>query len=141
MEGLAATSLAGRYSFSGCQSLVDSPLRRQFGPTRNVAVSAGREMDGRDYNGRLVDENMIVLRVRIREMKMSEPGFEFPPEWTEWEKKFYEHYNMHVCEAVGFLQSVLMNTRPGLAIGVMALMAMSVPVSIVALVSLAFGLP
>ncbi|XAR51488.1 hypothetical protein NMG60_11006129 [Bertholletia excelsa] len=140
MGGLAATSLACRYSFSGCQSRVDSPLRRLFGPTRNVAVSARREMDGRDYSGRLVDENMIVLRVRIREMKMSESGFELPPEWTEWEKKYYEHYNIHVCEAVGYLQSVLINTRPGLAIGMMALIAMSVPVSIVALVSRASGL-
>jgi hypothetical protein len=37
-----------------------------------VVASGSGGTEGRDYWGRLVDENMIVLRCRIREMKMIE---------------------------------------------------------------------
>ncbi|GAB4840365.1 hypothetical protein Ancab_021131 [Ancistrocladus abbreviatus] len=43
---------------------------------------------GFEYNGRLVDENMIVLRMRIQEMKMMENNYEAPSDWMPWEKQF-----------------------------------------------------
>ncbi|KAG9129749.1 hypothetical protein Leryth_015447 [Lithospermum erythrorhizon] len=84
------------------------------------------------YEGRLVDENMIILRVRIKKMKMSQRnGRRGPPEnWMEWEKKYFgEQYHEDVCEVVGLLQVLLMNTRPSLALGVMLVLALTLPIS------------
>ncbi|KAL3510636.1 hypothetical protein ACH5RR_030037 [Cinchona calisaya] len=83
-----------------------------------------------NYSGRnMVDENMIVLRKRIHEMKMTERNYEPPSEWMDWEKKYYTNYDSMICEAIGFLQSHLMNNRPCLAIGMIALVILSVPTS------------
>ncbi|XP_010243786.1 PREDICTED: uncharacterized protein LOC104587762 [Nelumbo nucifera] len=92
---------------------------------KSVRVFAGK----RDYGGRLVDENMIILRKLIREMKMAERNYEPPSDWMDWEKRYYTKYDSAICEAVGFLQTELMNTRPSLALGVLTLLALSVPVS------------
>ena len=82
------------------------------------------------HGGRLVDENMIVLRIRIREIKSLETNSQSPPsDWMEWEKRYYQHYNQDVCEAVGLLQSFVMNIRPGLALGFLALIISSLPIS------------
>ncbi|TXG46294.1 hypothetical protein EZV62_004926 [Acer yangbiense] len=83
------------------------------------------------YGGRLVDENMIVLRMRIREMKLLEMRNEPPSNWMEWEKKYYANngYDEDVLEAVGFLQNNLMNMRPGLALGLIALVTLSLVMS------------
>lgn len=88
---------------------------------------------GGDYEGNLIDEDMIVLRMRIHEMKITEKNYEAPFDWMEWEKQYYYHgsYNSDICEAVGLLQSLLMNTRPSLALGMVALIVLSVPTSIV----------
>ncbi|CAK9152343.1 unnamed protein product [Ilex paraguariensis] len=127
-------------------SLISSPVlpARRFSihpPCRirslgrvNMEVSASRKADDRYYDdryydGRLVDKNIIVLRMRIKEMKMMETSHEPPSDWMEWEKKYYEHYYEDVCEAVGLLQSYLMNTRPSLALGMAALVALSVLIS------------
>ncbi|CAK9153358.1 unnamed protein product [Ilex paraguariensis] len=122
-------------------SLISSPVlpARRFSihpPRRirslgrvNMEVSASRKADDRYYDGRLVDKNIIVLRMRIKEMKMMETSHEPPSDWMEWEKKYYEHYYEDVCEAVGLLQSYLMNTRPSLALGMAALVALSVLIS------------
>ncbi|XP_052205174.1 uncharacterized protein LOC127809999 [Diospyros lotus] len=125
MEGIGATfspfgKLPGRWF----------PTESSRRPLRKFAIRAEREMDGRwDYSGRLVDENMIVLRMRLREMKISELSHQLPESWTEWEKKHYAHYNEAVCEATGFLQSVLMNTRPSLALGLVVLIVLILPFS------------
>ncbi|CAK9152347.1 unnamed protein product [Ilex paraguariensis] len=102
--------------------------RRQLGLVSTV-VNARREANGRDYDGRLVDENMIVLRMRIKEITMMETSHVPPSDWMKWEKQYYEHYDEDVCEAVGLLQFYLMNTRPSLALGMAALVALSVPFS------------
>ncbi|CAL5372558.1 unnamed protein product [Camellia sinensis] len=98
---------------------------------RFVPIRAKRGVDGGDLYGgdRPVDEGMIVLRMRIRELKLSEMSHVLPSDWMEWEKKYYENYNEDVCEAMGWLQSVLMNTRPSLAMGMVALVALSLPFS------------
>jgi hypothetical protein len=94
------------------------------------ASAGGRHQHGRrDYGGRIVDENMILLRMRIRELKMLETRQEPPASWMEWEKKYYTHYDEDVCEAVGLLQSYLMSVRPSLALGMAALFMLSVPFS------------
>jgi len=82
-----------------------------------------------NFSGRLVDEGMITLRKRIHEMNMIERNYEPPSDWMEWEKRYYTKYDSIICEAVGVLQTQLMNTRPGLALGAMALVAISVPTS------------
>ncbi|CAH1421357.1 unnamed protein product [Lactuca virosa] len=89
---------------------------------------------GKGTNGRrnLVDENMIVLRMRIREVEMEETSGLSPEKfrnWMVWEKKYYEHYNQHVCEAMMVLQMCLMNTRPCFALGALALLMLSVILS------------
>ncbi|KAI9170280.1 hypothetical protein LWI28_025485 [Acer negundo] len=83
----------------------------------------------RDYQGRVVDENMIVLRKRMHEMKMVERNYEPPAEWMEWEKRYYTSYDSIICEVMGVLQSCLMNTRPSMALGMLALVLLSVPTS------------
>ncbi|XAR52488.1 hypothetical protein NMG60_11020604 [Bertholletia excelsa] len=103
-------------------------------------LAARNEAHGRDYwGGRLVDESMIILRKRIHEMKMIERNYEPPSHWSDWEKSCYAGYDAFICEAVGLLQSQLMNTRPSLALGVMALVMMSVPTSVALLLLHAVG--
>lgn len=72
---------------------------------------------------------MIVLRKRIREMEMVERDDEPPVGWMDWEKDIYPSYDMIICDAMRFLQSYLMETRPSLALGVIGLIALSVPIS------------
>jgi len=78
-----------------------------------------------------VDQDMIVLRKRIHDMEVAESNYEPPSHWAEWEKRYYAKYGSDVCEFVGLVQTLLMNTRPGVAIGLAGLMAMSVPASAV----------
>ncbi|GMN28300.1 hypothetical protein TIFTF001_002013 [Ficus carica] len=88
-----------------------------------VKACASRGTNGRDNGGRLVDENMIVLRMRIRGVKMLENGHDGrdqpPSDWMEWEKQYFVHYNEDVLEGIGLLQNYLMNIRPSLALGAM----------------------
>ncbi|KAG6392585.1 hypothetical protein SASPL_146809 [Salvia splendens] len=95
--------------------------------------------------GNSVDENMIVLRMRIKKMKViesvgggegeGEEGVVAAPEWKEWEKRVFTHYHEGVLDTVGLLQSYLMNTRPSVALGMLALIAMTVPFSTSVVVS------
>ncbi|KAK4423482.1 hypothetical protein Salat_1931000 [Sesamum alatum] len=85
-----------------------------------------REGDNHHYNGGVVDENMIVLRMRIHEMKRN---YEAPMEWTGWEKRVYPNYDSMICDTLMWLQCHLMETRPGVALGMVALVALSVPTS------------
>ncbi|KAM0933018.1 hypothetical protein DsansV1_C38g0235031 [Dioscorea sansibarensis] len=94
-------------------------------PRRNCLRHAFNPNSG----GSLVDENMIVLRKRIHEMKMQERNYEPPNDWMEWEKKYYTTYESDVCEVVGLLQTMLMNTRPCVAIGFMFFILLSLPTS------------
>ncbi|XP_019452448.1 PREDICTED: uncharacterized protein LOC109354413 [Lupinus angustifolius] len=94
-----------------------------------IVMSSNRGAADQNFGGRLVDESMIVLRKRIHEMNMIERNYEPPSEWMDWEKGYYTSYNSNICEAMGFLQTQLLNTRPSLALGVMALVAISVPIS------------
>ncbi|KAL6007432.1 hypothetical protein ACLOJK_032929 [Asimina triloba] len=113
------------------------PLRKRLRGGRMTAKAIGPQ--DRDYEeGRHsdVDESMVVLRKRIYELKMSEESFgmgEQQPHdqvgWMGWEKQYKASsaYNSDVCQAVGLLQTMLMNTRPILAIGMAGLVLLSVP--------------
>lgn len=96
-------------------------------------VVNARNKDGRSN---IVDENMIVLRMRIKEMNISssEAGKLPSNNWMEWEKKYFSHYNDVVFEVVRLLQMYLMETRPALALGMLTLLSLSVPISTYVLV-------
>ncbi|KAF9673968.1 hypothetical protein SADUNF_Sadunf10G0078900 [Salix dunnii] len=95
---------------------------------RSIKISALRRDD---YSDKLIDEDMIVLRMRVQEMKIAERIYEASSDWMEWEKRYYRgSYNSDICEAVGCLQSVLMKTRPGLVLGMVGLVALSIPTSV-----------
>jgi hypothetical protein len=101
-------------------------------PTGTAMVYASnRDAYGRDYDGKIVDENMIILRKRIQEMRIEKTNHEPEPpsHWMEWEKQYY----VRICEAMELLQSEVMNTRPSLALGMVArsLIMLSVPTSMV----------
>ncbi|XP_021735331.1 uncharacterized protein LOC110702001 [Chenopodium quinoa] len=86
-------------------------------------------MESQDSGGGgMVDEDMIVLRLRIKELEMMEKGEEVcvPSNWFEWEKKHIIQFQGGVHGAIGFLQLVLMNSRPSLALGIMAYGILSV---------------
>ncbi|KAK7390927.1 hypothetical protein VNO78_19133 [Psophocarpus tetragonolobus] len=96
--------------------------RNWFGPIKG---SMGGSAD-QNMSGRLVDESMIILRKRIHEMKRN---YEAPSHWMDWEKRYYTKYDSTICEAVGLLQTHLMNTRPSLALAAITLFAITVPTS------------
>ncbi|XP_008806268.1 uncharacterized protein LOC103719004 [Phoenix dactylifera] len=96
-----------------------------------VGFAHKKEPYGSGFEGRLVDEDMILLRKKIHEMRMAETNYEPPSNWMEWEKRYYTSYDSDVCEVLGLLQTLLMNTRPSLAIGMAALLLFSVPTSVI----------
>ena len=53
---------------------------------------------------------------------MMERNYEPPSEWMHWEKQIYTSYDSFICEMMGLLQIQLMNTRPSLALGILALL-------------------
>ncbi|MCD7451836.1 hypothetical protein HAX54_013549 [Datura stramonium] len=98
--------------------------------TTMTTLAMGREARDRNYyNGRIVDENLIILRKRIHEMKMIERNYEPPADWMDWEKSIYANYDANICQALGLLQSQLMDTRPSLVLGMAALIGLSVSTS------------
>ncbi|XP_004297349.1 PREDICTED: uncharacterized protein LOC101294061 [Fragaria vesca subsp. vesca] len=113
--------------FSSSSSKAGTLIR----PRSRIVASSRKEAHDhhQNYSSRLVDENMIVLRKRIHEMKMVERNYEPPAEWMDWEKRYYTSYDSIICQAMGLLQSQLMNTRPSLALAFMALIVFSVPAS------------
>lgn len=96
--------------------------------------SASKRDAGWDFGGRLVDEGKIVLRKRIHEMEMAERNYEPPADWMEWEKRYYVRYGSDVCELMGLIQALLMKTRPSMAMGMVAMVMLSLPASAVAIV-------
>ncbi|KAL5070407.1 hypothetical protein RYX36_021294 [Vicia faba] len=101
---------------------------------KSFISASKRDPFGQHYDGKMVDENMIILRMRIRDVEMLEKNSKPPSHWTEWEKKYFENYGSDVCDAVGLLQRMLMNTRPGLVVGILAMITLSLPMSMSLLV-------
>ena len=95
----------------------------------------------------MVDEGMATLRRRIREVEHGEDDEEEEPEeqeeeeggvdvfvppgeWTELERRHHGLYVAGVREALGILFALLVRARPGLGAGVVALVLLSVPASV-----------
>lgn len=107
--------------------------RHPVPPRLKVVCALHRDAFDHGYDGKLVDEDMIVLRKRIHEMKAAEGSHDdevADADWMEWEKEYYANcYDEDICDALGMLQSQLMNTRPSLALAVLVVVSLSVPVS------------
>ncbi|KAM3345932.1 hypothetical protein ACQJBY_020452 [Aegilops geniculata] len=115
-----------QHRWSPCHGPVLRPRR----PRAVATVSCGAFR--RDhYGGALVDEGMTVLRRRIREARMAETNYEAPPGWAAWEKRYYRAYVSDVSTLAGALQLLAMDTRPGVAAAVAALVLAGLPVSAV----------
>ncbi|KAJ8567431.1 hypothetical protein K7X08_019639 [Anisodus acutangulus] len=72
----------------------------KFIKARRQVVNARFERHNRG-GSKIVDENMIILRMRIKEMKLLEAGKSRPPSnWMGWEKKYFAYYNEDVCEVI-----------------------------------------
>ncbi|XP_019417677.1 PREDICTED: uncharacterized protein LOC109328594 [Lupinus angustifolius] len=115
----------------GCNKFSWRPISKNITSPRPCMVvkMSSREIGDGEHLERRVDESMIVLRLRIKEMKMKMMEMndnEAPCEWMEWEKKCYDHYDEDVCEAIGFLQCFFMSLRPSVALGLLTLVVMSV---------------
>ena len=112
-------------------------------PTPTRAARCRCSSSGRDEaefgcgggGGGLVDEGMVVLRRRIHEMRAAERNWEPPEEWAAWEKEWYGTYDADVCDLVGALQGFLVSSRPGVGVGILAVLVLAVPASAFALVS------
>ncbi|KAJ6988148.1 hypothetical protein NC653_021163 [Populus alba x Populus x berolinensis] len=122
---LCSSSLSYHPLFASSETKLDSRKR----VSARISASRRESHDQNYFSGRIVDENMIVLRKRIHEMKMVERNYEPPANWMEWEKRYFTSYDSLICEMMGFLQSQLMDTRPGLALGFIALISLSVPMA------------
>ncbi|PKA63507.1 hypothetical protein AXF42_Ash005402 [Apostasia shenzhenica] len=100
-------------------------------PKRLPAARGGSSAEPDYPGGRLVDENMIVLRRLIHQMKAAETNYEPPENWAEWERRYYLRYGSDVCELVGWLQALLLGLRPSVAIAVASVLLLSLPASFV----------
>ncbi|KAJ4770325.1 mediator of RNA polymerase II transcription subunit [Rhynchospora pubera] len=130
--------------FSSSSSLSSFPLQtklkstfprtfpKQLDVRRSGSVVMVGSRDGWDLDSDRVDEDMIILRKRIHEIRITEESISEPSGWMEWEKEYYmtAAYASDVYELVGLLQRFLMNTRPSLAIGTVLLVLLSVPTSL-----------
>ncbi|PIN08261.1 hypothetical protein CDL12_19180 [Handroanthus impetiginosus] len=102
--------------------------------SRSKLMIINAEKQDDQSEGKSVDENMIVLKMRIKKLKALETnntnqGSVQSSDWKEWEKKVFTRYHEGVCDTMELLQAYLMNTRPSVALGILALVAMSVPLS------------
>ncbi|MFS7993124.1 hypothetical protein Hanom_Chr12g01090371 [Helianthus anomalus] len=78
-------------------------------------------------SGKMVDENMIVLRERIRKVKAeieyNSGGDRLPDNWMQWERTYFYSgcYHSDVYGVVAFLQQFLLESRPSVALGLVGL--------------------
>ncbi|KAK9060040.1 hypothetical protein SSX86_020744 [Deinandra increscens subsp. villosa] len=112
--------------FSGKLRHPKSPfLNHNQNQNRVTTMAFKKEGSG----GKMVDENMIVLRERIRKVKAEMEcggGDDWLPEnWMQWEKTYVYSggYYSDIFEAVAFLQRFLMDSRPSVALGLVAVFA------------------
>ncbi|KAJ4869113.1 Uncharacterized protein Rs2_01374 [Raphanus sativus] len=122
MQGTLITTSPLRFHLLMTSQRITNVTKRR---SQTLACGGGYYYKG----GRVVDENMVVLRKRIHEMKMVERNYEPPSHWMQWEKRFYCGYDASICDALCILQTFLMNSRPSVAFGALLLVLVSVPVS------------
>lgn len=160
MAPVARGALSARAVLSSRQRFLPSPgaatvrfSTRRAGGSRAIlclAPGGGGPRDGGEWedpagspwDGRLVDQGMATLRRRIRQVRAEsdpededeEAGVEgdghLPGEWTELERRHHGSYVAGVRGAAGLLLAMLVRARPGLGAGVVALVLLSVPASV-----------
>jgi len=81
----------------------------------------------------IVDAEMIVLRKRMQELNMQEIKYAPPQHWMKWEKEWSVTYTSDICQFIGWLQNMLINTRPALAMAALALISLSLLASVLLL--------
>ncbi|XP_078176833.1 uncharacterized protein LOC144571423 [Carex rostrata] len=109
------------FASSHCLSYLPlkTPIKSSFPRTRfprgqSVVVSGNRGTDGWDLDSDRVDEDMIVLRKRIQELRIIDESISEQSGWMEWEKEYYMTvYSSDVCELVGFLQRIIVASFNG----------------------------
>ncbi|XP_059072838.1 uncharacterized protein LOC131873681 [Cryptomeria japonica] len=106
-------------------SLTRVPLKKKMPRFAVKAATSG----GSEHRS-IVDEDMLVLRKRMHELRMEEINYIPPQHWMEWEKKWYTTYDSDVCSSLVWLQNILLNTRPGVAVAMLALISLSVAASL-----------
>eukprot|EP00253_Pinus_taeda_P028093 PITA_28093 len=108
---------------------------------RRATVKAANSGDNKFGPGgpSSLDAELIVLRKRIHELRRQERNYAPPQHWMKWEKDWSLTYASDVCEAVGWLQNKVINTRPSVAIASLSLISLSVPASLLLLISGASG--
>lgn len=107
---------------------------RERASTSIIAMgNDGKREKRRDY--KLVDENMVVLKMRVQEMEMKERE-----NTAKRDKDWYKNYDSDVYELVGLLQILMMNSRPSLVLGVVALLVISSSTSLVVVLSYLLGI-
>ncbi|RWW36152.1 hypothetical protein BHE74_00058848 [Ensete ventricosum] len=115
-------------------SFGSSPLQRSklYRKRRSALLVSACDKDANDhdFSGRLVDENMAVLRERIHEMKVGGAKYEAPSEWMEWEKQYHKRYRLDVCELMGMVQRWLLSSRPCVGLACVAVVALSLPMTV-----------
>nr|GMD55492.1 uncharacterized protein LOC109151155 [Ipomoea batatas] len=135
----AITSFSRRPNTLPARRFLSIPPRTTRGDkkmTRRIIAAARRGDNHQDHRcggrNKMVDENMIVLRLRIKEMKALEGDDgdrTAEMHWMGWEKEYAKHYNEDICEFIGLLQRFLMENRPALGLGLMAVVLGSVSLS------------
>ncbi|CAO2160846.1 unnamed protein product [Urochloa humidicola] len=134
----AATSWSGRRpSLPTTAPSLTTTKRKPAAVVRCHRRSSSRRDDAEFScsGGRLVDEGMLILRRRIHEMRAAERGWEPPEEWAAWEKEWYGTYDADVCGFLAAVQEFLVTSRPGVGVGILAVLALAVPASAFVLVS------
>ncbi|KAK1419854.1 hypothetical protein QVD17_29238 [Tagetes erecta] len=80
-------------------------------------------------SGKMVDEDMITLRERLRKMKFEMEcegdDHRLPDDWMQWEKSYIYSggYHSDVYEAVAVLHRFLIDCRPSVVVGLVAVFA------------------
>ncbi|KAM0019923.1 hypothetical protein Hdeb2414_s0025g00661381 [Helianthus debilis subsp. tardiflorus] len=112
-------------SFSGKLRHRGHMLCNDHNPLATILLAYKK--DGSDSEG--WDENMIVLRERIRKMKEemehNSGDDRLPANWMQWEKtNFYSgDYRSHICDVITLLQQFLMDCSPSVVLGLVVLFA------------------
>ncbi|XP_039000060.1 uncharacterized protein LOC120125789 [Hibiscus syriacus] len=128
----AASLCSSSYSFPSLhpRKMFSRPWNKK-GSRNGPIYVARRDSRWWDHGGQLVDENLIMLRKQILDMKIVERNYELPSDWMEWEKPYNRSYKECVCRFVGLLKSYLMNTKPSSALGMLTLLTMCLQASMV----------
>lgn len=108
-------------------------MTKKRGPIK--AESSGGSNQFWSEGASSVDAELIVLRKRMHELRLQERNYSPPQHWMKWEKDWSLTYASDVCEVMGLLQNKLMNTRPCIAMVSLVLISLSVPASLLFLLS------